>query len=131
MTVKIEFEPVCKLDVREWDELVQKHYGKPYDFQQQDGCKERQIVELEVPDPNAEDFDFQEELTSTALAGIEGVSFDQWENTDSSETFGEANPWYVEILWDRNFYPHVSMIVNDLHSKGILPEGKYMIDIDW
>ena len=29
------------VEVRDWDNLVEKTYGKPYCFQQQDGCKER------------------------------------------------------------------------------------------
>ena len=36
-----------------------------------------------------------------------------------------------ELFWDRNFYPHVSMIIKDLENKGILKEGEYIINIDW
>nr|DAI39746.1 MAG TPA: Ftsk gamma domain [Caudoviricetes sp.] len=35
------------------------------------------------------------------------------------------------MFWDRNFYPHVSMIIKDLENKGILKEGEYIINIDW
>lgn len=125
MAVDIEFESVCILDVNEWDEIVQEYYDKPYDFQQQDGCKERQIVELHVPDISPEDF---EDLSFKEYKeGCTGVSLERWKNTDSSEKFGKIGT----IVWGRNYYPHVSMVVNDLYSKGVLPEGKYLINIDW
>jgi len=35
------------------------------------------------------------------------------------------------MWWERNFYPDVEMIANDLHKRGILEAGEYVIDIDW
>jgi hypothetical protein len=35
------------------------------------------------------------------------------------------------MWWGRNFYPELSVVVNDLHAKGLLDEGEYEIDIDW
>lgn len=29
------------IEVQEWDALVEKTYGRPYKFQQQDGCQSR------------------------------------------------------------------------------------------
>lgn len=37
------------IDVSDWDDLVQETYDRPYSFQQQDGCKERQRVRIIVP----------------------------------------------------------------------------------
>ena len=36
-----------------------------------------------------------------------------------------------QLFWERNFYPNVNMIANDLHSKGLLESGEYIIVIDW
>ena len=35
------------------------------------------------------------------------------------------------MFWERNFYPHVEMVMNDLHAKGLVEAGEYVIDIDW
>lgn len=32
------------ISVQDWDELVQETYGKPYSFQQQNGCQDREII---------------------------------------------------------------------------------------
>ena len=34
------------ISVHDWDDLVVQTYGRPYCFQQQDGCKERQRVHI-------------------------------------------------------------------------------------
>jgi hypothetical protein len=41
------------------------------------------------------------------------------------------NSWSVAMWWERNFYPDVQMIANDLHAKGLLDAGEYVINIDW
>jgi hypothetical protein len=35
------------------------------------------------------------------------------------------------MWWDRNFYPNLQMVANDLHEKGLLAAGDYIISIDW
>lgn len=35
------------------------------------------------------------------------------------------------ILIEKHFYPHASMIAQDLCKKGLLEEGEYDIKIDW
>lgn len=37
------------IEVDDWNEFVKEFYGKPYNFQQQDGCKDRGVFHLEVP----------------------------------------------------------------------------------
>ena len=41
---------VNMIELQDWDDLVEKTYGRPYSFQQQDDCKERGTHELTVPD---------------------------------------------------------------------------------
>lgn len=83
--------------MQDWDNLVEETYGKPYMFQQQDGCKDRGTEHITVPVINPYDYE------------------------DVSDEFD----------YQRNFYPHVDMIINDLHSKGLLKAGEYYIEIDW
>lgn len=61
-----------------------------------------------------------------------GVSFKSWLERDPEQKIPSKNSYDgTHLWWSRNFYPDVSMIINDLHSKGLLEAGKYVIDIDW
>ena len=40
----MNIKTIKQIDVSDWDALVTKTYCRPYSFQQQDGCKERQSV---------------------------------------------------------------------------------------
>lgn len=121
------------IDVSDWDNLVSQTYGRPYSFQQQDGCKERQTWNIEVPVKNPEDFKndtIPEEVNHSKM----GVSFKAWLERDPNQKLNNPEDqysWSLGLWWDRNFYPHVDMIINDLHSKGLLEAGEYDIKIDW
>lgn len=121
------------IQVQDWDDLVQKTYNKPYSFQQQDDCKDRGIEYITVPCEHPHDYDC--DTIPEIVNGCKmGVSFKAWLERDpnlkipSKDTF---NLDFTELWWDRNFYPDVSMIANDLYSKGLLEAGKYGINIDW
>lgn len=121
------------IDVSDWDELVVNTYNRPYSFQQQDGCKERQRVCLSVPD---EAYDHQNDTIPEKVNGDEmGVSFAAWLARDPEQKLNSENKWDrehgLELFWERNFYPDVQMVANDLHAKGLIPAGDYTIDIDW
>lgn len=126
--VKARTEQV--IDVGDWDQLVIDTYGKPYSFQQQDGCKERQRVSITIPD---EPYDYENESVPEEINGEDmGVSFAAWLARDPKEWNGtKEDKRYIDLFWDRNFYPDVQMIANDLHSKGLIEAGTYTIDIDW
>lgn len=126
--IKFKLEKV--ISVHDWDNLVVKTYGRPYNFQQQDGCKDRQRFYLAVPD---EAEDYENDTIPEKINGAEmGVSFKAWLARDPQEWNGKENDKrFLDLFWDRNFYPNVQMIANDLHEKGLLPEGEYTIDIDW
>ena len=120
------------IDDSEWDKLVQDTYKKPYHFQQQDGCQSRGKVHLEVP-YEAEDYE-NDEIPEVVNGEKMGVSFKAWLARDPKAPLnGEKdNPDYViKLFWQRNFYPNIQMIANDLHSKGLLEAGEYNIIIDW
>lgn len=118
------------IDVGDWDDLVITTYGKPYRFQQQDGCKERQNVNITIPDGNE---DYENDSIPDEINGRDkGVSFAAWIARDPKEWNGKPeNGFMVNMFWERNFYPDVQMIANDLHAKGLIPAGEYVIDIDW
>lgn len=118
------------IDVSDWDALVVETYKRPYSFQQQDGCKERQRVRITIPDY---DYDFENDTIPEEVNGEEmGVSFKAWLERDPSQPIpGEKYSYQSELFWERNFYPDVQMVANDLHARGLIETGNYVIDIDW
>ncbi len=128
--MKIRTEQV--IDVHEWDKLVQETYGRPYMFQQQNGCQDRGTYHLTVPS-EGEDFD-NDTLPEIVNHDDMGVSFDAWLKRDPKAPLKdeEYNQVYsIGLWWARNFYPSIEMVANDLHAKGLLPTGEFSINIDW
>jgi len=114
------------IEVSEFDKLVFDTYGKPYSFQEQDGCKGKGKKYITVPC-------IEHDYKADNIQGErKGVSFKAWLNKDIDEPFGKRKSKIDNALfWFRNFYPHVSMIINDLFAKGLLEKGEYAIEIDW
>jgi len=122
---------VSIVDVQEFDKLVKETYGKPYSFQQQDGCKDRGIFYFTIPVTDLEDID-RTEIPVELNGNIMGVSFETWRNTPSNKFDENFNTsWKTKLFWHRNFYPDVSMILDNLYKRGLLEKGEYGIDIDW
>lgn len=129
----IKYRNVKVIDMLDFDNLVKQTYNKPYSFQQQDGCKERGTHYFSVPSES-----YDEEMNDNIpfeINGAErGVKFNTWLNT-TPEQINEVNPESYagknELFWDRNFYPDFQTVVNDLHEKGLIEAGDYMIEIDW
>lgn len=65
---------------------------------------------------------------------IMGVKFKTWLNT-TEEYINSKNPetstCQNRLFWNRNFYPDIYTVANDLHSKGLIDAGEYSIQIDW
>jgi len=126
--MKIRTEQV--IDVSEWDALEKKTYGREYSFQQQDGCKPRGVFRLRVPAP-ADDYE-RGSVPEVVNHSERGVSFAAWLARDPKQKLpGRQEDYCLSLWWDRNFYPDVQMVANDLHAKGLLDAGEYTIDIDW
>ena len=121
------------IEVSDWDELVMETYGRTYNFQQQDDCKPRGVENITVPSTYA--YDYDRETVPEVVNGSEmGVSFAAWLARDPDQKLSDPysqNEWSLEMWWERNFYPSVEMVANDLHAKGLLPAGEYAINIDW
>jgi len=119
------------IEVGDWDEFVEETYGRRYSFQQQDGCKSRGNGGIDVPEEDF--FDFENDSIPEIVNGEQmGVSFSAWLKRDPKQKMeNQKYDFELDLWWRRNFYPDVSMIINDLHSRGLLPAGKYVINIDW
>ncbi len=122
------------IEVSDWDNLVEKTYNKPYSFQQQEGCQERGNVSITINKEEVED-EFTNDTLPEKVNGEEmGVSFSAWLDRDPKQKLN--NPEYQEdyctiLFWERNFYPSLQVIANDLCRKGLIEEGDYAINIDW
>jgi len=128
--MKITTEQVIK--VEDFNTLVENTYSRPYDLQQQDGCMDRQLLRVTVPE-ECDDYDnttVEEPVTSDEM----GVSFEAWKNRDPGEKLASSDvysKWEVELWFRRKFYPELQMLLNDLYKKGLLASGDYTIEIDW
>lgn len=130
----IKFQTKKVIDVNDFDDLVQKTYGKPYSFQQQDGCKERQIVHISVPSKYIEDDQMHDSIPETVNGNVRGVKFKVWLDRDPKTQLKNdkcTDDWYINLFWERIFYPDVNTLINDLYAKGLIEAGEYSIDIDW
>lgn len=131
---ELKFKEVKIIDVDDWDNLVTEVYGKPYSFQQQDGCKSRGIKYFDIPDDFTWWEDFENDSIPEEVNGDKmGVSFKAWLERDPKKPLdtGREDSFDIELFWHRNFYPCVGMIVQDLYKRGILQDGSYGINIDW
>lgn len=121
------------ISVSDWDDLVEKTYGKPYSFQQQDDCKGRGVHHLTIPgyDEDYENDTVPEQVNHRDM----GVSFKAWLERDPKQQLDCDDEWAkkhgITMWWERNFYPDVQMLANDLHAKGLVEAGEYIINIDW
>ena len=126
--IRIETKQV--ISVQDWDDMVEKTYGRVYSFQQQDDCKERGNYTITIPEA-CDDFG-----SNTVIEKINGndmgVSFSAWLARNPDEWNGDpSDKFMLDLFWHRNFYPDVQMVANDLHAKGLIPAGTYDIEIDW
>ena len=122
---------IKQIDVQDWDELVQETYNRPYMLQQQDGCRDRGIQYITIPVNNPEDYK-NDTVSEIVNASEMGVSFKAWLERDPKQPISErSEDWALEMWWERNFYPTIDMIINDLYEKGLVEAGDYQINIDW
>lgn len=119
---------------RDLDAIVEETYGRPFCYQQQDGCRERRREYVTVPVSHP--YDYPRNTIEEKVNGDEmGVSFEAWLARDPKQPLNTTDRWDREhglpLFWQRNFYPSIDMVLNDLHAKGLIEAGDYTIDIDW
>jgi hypothetical protein len=131
----LKIENVKTITVQNWDQFVQETYGRPYKFQQQEGCKDRGVYNFDVSKSSEEDefYDFQNDTVPEEVNHSKmGVSFKAWLARDPKQLISSDNSVCArDLWWYRNFYPSIEMVANDLCKKNLLEEGEYMIVIDW
>jgi hypothetical protein len=148
----IKTKNIQKIEDCDWDELVSNTYGRLYHIQQQDGCRGRGLIYITIPE------EYSDEYMNDKIPEIindernMGVKFDVWLNRDpkaplnpSDAELKTCNYYYdtsdrkswcedkshIGLFWERNFYPNVQAVANDLHKKGLIEAGEYAIKIDW
>lgn len=138
---KLKIETVKMIDEQEFSDFVSEVYGRPYCYQQQNGCQPRGL-ELVFVDQNEnvdeyiQDYDYKNDSIPIEVNGDQmGVSFKSWLSRDPSDMSEATDPWAKEhgheLFWHRNFYPNIQVVLQDLYSKGLIEAGKYYINIDW
>ena len=128
---------ITAIPLSEWDKLVTETYGRPYRFQQQDGCVGRGTHRFKVPD-EADDEDMNDSVPEVVNHETRGVKFDVWKSRDPKQPLGadedahvRKEDWAIKLWWHRNFYPDFHTVANDLHARGLLDAGEHTIIIDW
>ena len=83
----LKYTNVRSVDVGDWDQLVEETYGRPYNFQQQDGCKSRGTESFSVPLEYAvADYEYETVSVPEEINGEEmGVSFKAWLERDPKQ----------------------------------------------
>ena len=153
----IKVRNVKIINVFDWDKLVSNTYKKTYSFQQQQGCQPRGIVKITIPNENWEEEEMNNkipEIINGEGSNNMGVKFDVWLSRDCNEPLNptkedlkicnyywgkndeDLKKWcedksHISMFWERNFYPCLQSVANDLHKKGLIEEGEYSIEIDW
>ena len=120
------------IEVHDWDDFVQETYSKPYNFQQQEGCRERGHFSFSLPLGYTPEVVENTDIKYTTEDSSMGVSLKQW--LDRSPTTKLLNQKYdhdLELWWDRNFYPDFDELIQDMYLRGLLEPGEYIIIIDW
>ena len=133
---------VTLIEVHDWDTLVSETYNRPYSFQQQNDCQDRGIFKITIPMPEDEVEEYEEQMNESipekVNGDIMGVRFKTWLERDPNTPFKshkkrrDANTSLdLSLFWERNFYPNIYTVANDLYKKGLIEKGDYIIDIDW
>lgn len=119
------------IEVRDWDDLVTKTYGRRYVFQQQVGCQDRGLVDIKIPDES--DNENMHDSIPEIINGEEMcVKFNKWLDRNPKQPIKDQEYNYeLDLFWERNFYPELQAVANDLFEKGLIEAGEYTINIDW
>ena len=129
---KIKTNKIITIDCSELDRIVEEVYGRPYCYQQQEGCRPRGTWDVEVYLNEFEDC-FKNDTIPEIVNGSEmGVSFKAWLARDPKQKIkNQKQAYQLRLWWERNFYPHLDMVLQDLCKKKVIKEGEYTIIIDW
>lgn len=119
------------IEVYNWDKLITETYKRPYNFQQQNGCQSRGVVNITIPSNKTYDNEMHDSIPEEINGDIMGVKFEKWLERDPEMSIDSKIGCDIELFWKRNFYPDLQTIANDLYKKGLINIGEYVINIDW
>lgn len=143
--MKLKIQSTKIIEQSDWNKFVENTYKRHYNFQQQEGCKERGIYTLTIPSKTTNDFS-NDTLDDIVNGNKMGVSLKGWleadptkpvkykeynQTTKEFEIKTTSEQYMIKLWWSRNFYPSIEMIANDLYQKGLIEKGDYTINIDW
>jgi len=121
------------IEVQDWNDLVEKTYGRMYNLQQQEGCQDRGSVNITIPS-DSNDSEMHDSIPEEVNGEEMGVKFAVWLARDPKQPLSCKDrevEWMINLFWKRNFYPDLQTVANDLHKKGLIEAGDYTINIDW
>jgi len=128
----MKMKNVKLIEVGDWDNLVSSTYNRIYQFQQQCGCQERGIFNLTIPSKYTEDEEMHDSIPEKVNGEEIGVKFKNWLERDPNQPLiNQKYDWDLKLFWERNFYPDIYTVANDLYEKGFIEAGEYIIHIDW
>lgn len=118
----MDIEDVKLIHELKLSELIRETYRRPYQLQQQgDMMGQNEMLRVTVPqEPDDLDLPSLEEWSARDVN-------DQPEGQDDWEQY----PWVRDLWWEREFYPDYQEVLNDLHARGLLPAGDYVIHVWW
>lgn len=134
--MNLRIRTIGMIESSDWDDFVQETYGRPYCFQQQDGCQSRGTRSITVPEESEDEY-MHDSIEERVNGSKMGVKFQVWLDRDPKAVLKdnsgkvEDRKSLIGLFWERNFYPDLQTVANDLHAKGLLDAGEYIINIDW
>jgi hypothetical protein len=126
----LKYTLIKQIDDSNLTKVVQKEYGKPYCFQQQDGCQPRGTRHMSGSGFTYDCEEFNS-ITEAIKEDAYGVSFEDWLAADPNDPIFGEEVWEREMTFQRNVYPRLEYLINDIHAKGLIEAGEYQILIDW
>lgn len=122
----IPHEEVILVWESDFSKLVSETYGRPYRLQQgssspQDMMGQEEVRIVDVP-TSAQRIDEPYESI-----------FEEWRDADATKPEG-LRDWEWNILWERaqnDKWAPLEPLVNDLHERGLLIKGRYVIRAWW
>lgn len=130
----MKIKTVNQIELSDWDKLVSNTYGRPYSFQQQDGCQDRGLFDIVISTESTDDIEAEmnDSIPEEVNGDEMGVKFTIWLARDPQQLLKNSTyNWETSMFWERNFYPNIQTIANDLCRKGLIKADKYQINIDW
>ena len=105
----------------EFSDLVRQTFERPYSLQQQgDMHSQESFVRFDVPADREEEEHWQ------------AVSMEEWLAATPPDPEDRSMEAFTDRLrWDREFYPQLDSVANELHARGQLDAGTYVLHVWW